>query len=100
MDKEIRRTRLDTADTLHQVIERRIGRRKIVDNFSDRKILKSEVVSIEELKASSSHMEVSGIRVRIAIGLVKRHGVGSAEITVRVGVVSLGHIKMIKKVSK
>ena len=45
-------------------------------------------------------MEVSEIRVRIAIGLVKRHRVGSAEVTVRVGVVSLGHIKMIKQVSK
>ena len=37
MDKEIRRDRSDTPDTLHHVIGRGIERRKIADNFSDRK---------------------------------------------------------------
>jgi hypothetical protein len=37
-----------------------------------KKILYREVVSIEELKKSTSRMEVSGIQARIAIGLVKR----------------------------
>ena len=37
MDKEIRRARLDTPDTLHHVIGRVIESRKIADNFSDRK---------------------------------------------------------------
>jgi hypothetical protein len=42
-------------------------------------ICRSEKVSIAELKAGSRRKKVSGVRARIAIGLVKRHGVALAE---------------------
>jgi len=49
------------------------------------RICRSENVSIVELKAGSRRKEVSGVRARIAIGLVKRHGVALAEVARRVG---------------
>jgi hypothetical protein len=57
------------------------------------RMCRSENVSIAELKAGSRRKEVSGVRARIAIGLVKRHGVALAEVARRVGGIHLGHIK-------
>ena len=50
------------------------------------KICKGEKVSIKELKGGSRRKEVSRVRGRIAIGPVKEHGVGLAEVARRPGV--------------
>jgi len=56
-----------------------------IDEFIAR-TCKSAKVSIEELKGGSRRKEVSEVRGRIAIGLVKGHGVALAEVARRVGV--------------
>jgi len=61
-------------------------------------ICKSENVTMAELKAGSRRKEVSGVRARIAIGLVKRHGVSLAEVARRVGVSTSGVAKILKRV--
>jgi putative transposase len=61
------------------------------------KICKDERVSIEELKAGSRRKEVSEVRKRIAIELVKRHGVALAEVARRVGVSTSGVSKILKR---
>ena len=63
-------------------------------------ICKSENVTMAELKAGSRRKEVSGVRARIAIGLVKRHGVSLAEVARRVGVSTSGVAKILKRVKK
>jgi REP element-mobilizing transposase RayT len=60
-------------------------------------ICKSENVTMAELKAGSRRKEVSGVRARIAIGLVKRHGVSLAEVARRVGVSTSGVAKILKR---
>ena len=61
------------------------------------KICKDERVSIEELKAGSRRKEVSEVRKRIAIELVKRQGVALAEVARRVGVSTSGVSKILKR---
>jgi len=61
------------------------------------KICKSEKVSFEELKASSRRKEVSGVRARIAMGLVKRYGVALAEVARQLGVSTSAISKIIKR---
>ena len=50
------------------------------------KICQKEKVSIEELRGGSRRKEVSRVRGRIAIALVKEHGVALAEVARRLGV--------------
>ena len=59
--------------------------------------IKNEKVSIEELRSGSRRKEVSGVRASIAIGLVKKHGVASAEAVRRVGVSTAAVSKIIKR---
>jgi predicted HTH domain antitoxin len=61
------------------------------------KICKDERVSIEELKAGSRRKEVREVRKRIAIELVKRHGVALAEVARRAGVSTSGVSKILKR---
>ena len=61
------------------------------------KICKDERVSIEELKAGRRRKEVREVRKRIAIELVKRHGVALAEVARRVGVSTSGVSKILKR---
>jgi hypothetical protein len=68
---------------------------KIYDGIA--RICRSENVSIAELKAGSRRKEVSGVRARIAIGLVKRHGIALAEVARRVGVSTSGISKILKR---
>ena len=63
-------------------------------------LCRSENVSIAELKAGGRRKEVSGVRVRIALGLVKRHGVSLAEVARRVGVSTSGISKILKRVDQ
>jgi DNA-binding Lrp family transcriptional regulator len=56
-----------------------------IDEFIT-KISKTEKVSIQKLKGGSRRKEVSKVRGRIAIGLVKEHEVALAEVARRVGV--------------
>ncbi len=49
-------------------------------------ICQDENVSIEELKGGSRRGRISRVRARIAIGLVKAHGVAFAEVARRLGV--------------
>ena len=60
-------------------------------------LCKSENVSIAELKAGGRRKEVSGVRARIALGLVKKHGVSLAEVARRVGVSTSGISKILKR---
>jgi len=53
--------------------------------------------SVDELKGDSRRKEVSGIRNRIAIELVKGHGVALAEVARRVGVSTSAISKIIKR---
>ena len=61
------------------------------------KICKSEKVSIEELKGGIRRKEVSRVRGRIAIGLVKEHGVVLAEVARRLGVSTSAISKIIRR---
>ena len=63
-------------------------------------LCRSENVSIAELKAGGRRKEVSGVRARIALGLVKRHGVSLAEIARRVGVSTSGISKILKRLNQ
>jgi putative transposase len=64
------------------------------------KICKAEKVSIEELKGGSRRREISAVRKRIAIELVKRHGVALAEVARRVGVSTSAVSKILKRASQ
>jgi len=63
------------------------------------KICKDEKVSIEELKGGSRRKEISAVRKRIAIELVKRHRVALAEVARRVGVSTSAVSKILKRAS-
>ena len=61
------------------------------------RLCKDERVSIEELKGGSRRKEISEVRKRIAIELVKRHGVALAEVARRVGVSTSAVSKILKR---
>jgi len=104
-----RRARLDAPGTLHHVILRGNERCRIVDDAADRKnfvkrlaelsaeTCQAENVSIEEIKGGSRRKEISWVRVQIAIGLVKTHGVALAEIARQLGVSTSAISKIIKR---
>jgi len=64
------------------------------------KMCKDEKVSIEELKGGSRRKEISAVRNRIAIELVKRHGVALAEVARRVGVSTSAISKILKRAAQ
>jgi hypothetical protein len=68
---------------------------KIEDYIAD--LCRCENVSIAELKAGGRRNEVSVVRARIALGLVKKHGVSLAEVARRVGVTTSGISKILKR---
>jgi len=74
------------------------NRQKINEYIS--KICKNEKVSIDELIGGSRRKEVSGVRNRIVIELVRGHGVALAEVARRVGVSTSGVSKIIKRASQ
>jgi REP element-mobilizing transposase RayT len=61
------------------------------------KICKNKKVSLDELKGGSRRKEVSGVRSRIAIELVKGRGIALAEVARRVGVSTSAISKIIKR---
>jgi REP-associated tyrosine transposase len=71
------------------------NRQKINEYMTE--ICKNEKVSLDELKGGSRRKEVSGVRSRIAIELVKGHGVALAEVARRVGVSTSAISKIIKR---
>jgi REP element-mobilizing transposase RayT len=70
--------------------------RKIINEYMT-KVCKNEKVSLDELKGGSRRKEVSGVRSRIAIELVRGHGVALAEVARRVGVSTSAISKIIKR---
>ena len=64
------------------------------------RICRDEKVSIEELKGGSRRREASRVRARIAIGLVKTHGVTLAEIARQLGVSTSAVWKIMKRASQ
>ena len=74
------------------------GHHRKIDQFIAQ-ICSSENITIEELKAGSRRKEVSKARARIALGLIKRHGVSLAEVARRVGVSTSGISKILKRAS-
>ena len=60
-------------------------------------ICKYEKVSIDELKAGSRRKEVSKVRMRIAIELVKTQGIALAEVARQLGVSTSAISKIIKR---
>ena len=64
------------------------------------RICQDENVSIEELKGGSRRKPATRVRARIAIGLVKRHGVALAEVARRLGVSTSAISKLIKRANK
>jgi DNA-directed RNA polymerase specialized sigma subunit len=89
-----RQARLD-AGTLHHVIVARDRYKSITC-----KICKDEDVSIEELRAGSRRKGAIGARARIAIGLVKTHGVALAEVARQLGISTSAISKIIKRASQ
>ena len=64
------------------------------------RICRDEKVSIEELKGGNRRREASRVRARIAIGLVKTHGVTLAEIARQLGVSTSAVWKIMKRASQ
>ncbi|MGB5750189.1 MAG: transposase [Desulfobacterales bacterium] len=62
-------------------------------------LCENEKVSIEEIKGGSRRREASRVRARIAIGLVKTHGVALAEVARHLGVSTSAVSKIIKRAS-
>jgi putative transposase len=63
------------------------------------KICKDEKVPLEELKGGGRRRKASKVRARIAIGLVKTHGVTLAEVARRLGVSTSAISKIVKRAS-
>jgi hypothetical protein len=63
------------------------------------KICKDEKVPREELKGGGRRRKASKVRARIAIGLVKTHGVTLAEVARRLGVSTSAISKIVKRAS-
>jgi DNA-directed RNA polymerase specialized sigma subunit len=61
------------------------------------KICKNEKISVDELKGGSRRKEASGVRSRIAIELVKGHGISLVEVARRVVVSTSAISRIIKK---
>jgi hypothetical protein len=61
------------------------------------KVCKNEKVSIEEIKAGGRRRKASRVRARIAIGLVKTHGVALAEAVRQLGVSTAAISKIVKR---
>ena len=61
------------------------------------KICKSEKISIEELKSGSRRKEVSKVRARIAIELVKHYGIALVEAASQLGVTTSATSKIMKQ---
>jgi REP element-mobilizing transposase RayT len=70
-----------------------------IDEFMS-KICKDEKVSMKELKGGSRRKEISAVRNRIAIELVKRHGVALAEVARRVGVSTSAISKILRRAAQ
>ena len=66
-----------------------------IDEFISN-LCKDEKVSIEKVRSGSRRTEVSGIRARVAIGLVREHGVALAGVAWRLGVYTSAISKIIK----
>jgi putative transposase len=60
---------------------------------------KDETVPIEEIKGGSRRRKASRVRARIAIGLVKTHGVSLAESARQLGVSTSAISKILKRAS-
>jgi hypothetical protein len=73
----------------------KVHHQKIDEYIGD--LCSSENVSIAELKTGGRRKEVSAVRARITLGLVKRHGVSLAEVARRVGVSTSGISKILKR---
>ncbi len=69
-----------------------------IDKFITR-ICQDENVSIEELKGGSRRKEISRVRARIAIGLIKTQGLAFAEVGRQLGVSTSAISKIIKRAS-
>jgi REP element-mobilizing transposase RayT len=67
-----------------------------IDEFITQ-ICQDENVSVEELKGGSRRKEISRVRARIAIGLVKTQGVALAEVARQLGVSTTAISKIIKR---
>ena len=76
---------------------RRTGNREL----NDERILGSggfdETVPTEEIKGGSRRRKASRVRARIAIGLVKTHGVSLAEVARQLGVSTSATSKILKR---
>jgi REP element-mobilizing transposase RayT len=70
-----------------------------IDEFISR-ICQDENVSIEELKGGSRRKAVSRVRARLAMGLVKTHGLALAEVARQLGVSTSAISKIIKWASQ
>jgi REP element-mobilizing transposase RayT len=64
------------------------------------KVCKNEKVSIEEIKGGSRRGKVSQVRARIAIGLVRNHGVSLAEAARKLGVSTSAISKVLKRANQ
>ena len=64
------------------------------------KICKNEKVPIEELQGGSRRRKASKVRARIAIGLVKTHGVTLAEVARQLGVSTSAISKIVKRANQ
>ena len=60
-------------------------------------VCKKEKVSVEEIKAGGRRREASRVRARIAIGLVKSHGVSLAEVARQLGVTTSAVSRIISR---
>jgi DNA-directed RNA polymerase specialized sigma subunit len=58
------------------------------------------LISNEELKGGSRRKQISRVRARIAVGLVKTHGAALAEVDRQLGVSTSAISKIIKRASK
>jgi REP element-mobilizing transposase RayT len=70
-----------------------------IDEFIS-KICKNEKVPIEEIKGGSRRRKASRVRAKIAIGLVKTHGVALAEVARQLGVSTSAISKIVKRASQ
>lgn len=64
------------------------------------KICKDAKVAVEEIKGGSRRGKASRLRARIALGLVKTHGVSLAEVARRLGVSTSAISKIVKRASQ
>ncbi|CAB1064334.1 hypothetical protein D1BOALGB6SA_9126 [Olavius sp. associated proteobacterium Delta 1] len=97
---------LGSGEFVERIIKEAEGRNKFqlpvsenhqkIDEYIS-KICKNEKVSTDGLTGGSRRKEVSGVRNRVAIELVKGHGVELAEVARQVGVSTSAISKIIKR---